>query len=125
MRDKNANECLKLRDSKFCGKKNLIFGALSIFLFTLWTILIQKIDVKMVGVNGTEIGFSTVNLWFHSLTSVNMTLYNVTDWLGLVPVFICMIFGFSGFIQLIKRRSLLKVDRDIIILGVYYVIVIF
>jgi undecaprenyl-diphosphatase len=53
-----------------------------------------------------------------------MTLYTVTDWLGLVPIFICMIFGLVGLIQLIKRKNLLKVDFDIIILGVYYVIVI-
>ena len=53
-----------------------------------------------------------------------MTLYNITDWAGLVPVFICMFFWFIGLIQLIKRKSLLKVDFDIIALGIYYVIVI-
>ena len=36
-----------------------------------------------------------------------------------------MFFGGIGFVQLVKRRSLLKVDFDIIILGVYYVLVIF
>ena len=95
-----------------------------IAFFILWTILIQTVDVKSVGVNGTDIGFSKINCWFHSLTGVNMTLYNITDWLGLVPVFICMLFGCFGFIQLIKRKSLFKVDKDIIILGFYYVIVI-
>ena len=53
-----------------------------------------------------------------------MTIYYITDWLGLVPLFICMFFGGLGFIQLIKRRSLFKVDLDIILLGVYYSIVI-
>ncbi len=53
-----------------------------------------------------------------------MTLYTITDWLGLVPIFICMIFGGVGFIQLLKRKSLFKVDKDIIILGIYYIIVI-
>jgi undecaprenyl-diphosphatase len=77
-----------------------------------------------VGVNKTTIGFATINTWFHNLTKVNMTLYNITDWAGLVPVFICMVFGMLGLFQLIKRRSLLKVDFDIIVLGVYYVIVI-
>ncbi len=81
--------------------------------------------MKPVGVNETNIGFATINTWFHNTASVNMTLYNITDWLGLVPVFICIIFGVIGFIQLIKRRSLLKVDFDIISLGVYYVLVIF
>ena len=54
-----------------------------------------------------------------------MMLYTITDWLGLIPIFICMIFGVMGLVQLIQRRSLLKVDYDIIFLGIYYVIVIF
>ncbi|MBQ7115467.1 MAG: phosphatase PAP2 family protein [Clostridia bacterium] len=106
------------------GKKKLILGITNISVFALWSFLIQTIDVKSVGVNGTELGFATINTWFHSVTGVNMTLYNITDWAGLVPVFICMFFGFIGLIQLIKRKSLLKVDFDIIALGIYYVIVI-
>ena len=53
-----------------------------------------------------------------------MTIYTITDWLGLVPIFICIIFGGIGFVQLIKRKSLFKVDCDIILLGIYYIIVI-
>ena len=105
-------------------RKLLILGVSFIIAFALWTWLIQIIDVKPAGVNGTEIGFATINTWFHSVTGVNMTLYTITDWLGLVPILICMFFGGVGFIQLIKRKSLIKVDFDIIILGVYYVIVI-
>lgn len=54
-----------------------------------------------------------------------MTIYTITDWLGLIPLFVCMIFGVIGMVQLIKRRSLFKVDYDIIFLGMYYIIVIF
>ncbi len=93
--------------------------------FAIWTFLIQKFDVRDLGVNGTQIGFATFNCWFHELTGTNMMLYTVTDWLGLVPIFICMIFGFVGLLQLIKRKSLLRVDYDIILLGIYYVLVIF
>lgn len=106
------------------GMKNLISGIVFIIFFTIWTILIKIIDVQPIGVNVTNIGFAIINGWFYSLTGVNMTLYTITDWLGLLPIFICMFFGFMGFIQLIKRKNLLKVDFDIIILGVYYVIVI-
>lgn len=105
-------------------KTSFIFGIMNIILFAIWTILIQMIDVQPIGAKGSEVGFATINSWFHSLTGVNMTIYTITDWSGLVPVFICMIFGFVGLIQLIKRKNLLKVDFDIRILGVYYVIVI-
>ena len=105
-------------------RKLLLLGIGFIIAFALWTCLIQIIDVKPAGVNGTEIGFATINTWFHSVTGVNRMLYNITDWLGLVPIFICMFFVSVGLIQLLKRKSLFKVDFDIIVLGIYYVIVI-
>lgn len=107
------------------GKRLLILGGIFVMVFTVWTILIKTIDVKQVGVNDTAIGFSIINIWFHKLTGVHMSLYVITDWLGLVPIFVCMVFGFMGLIQLIKGRSLFNVDRDIIFLGIYYIVVIF
>ena len=99
-------------------------GCICIAMFVVWTVLIRVVDVHALGVNGTNIGFATWNCWFHKVTGVHMTLYVITDWLGLVPVFICMIFGGMGLVQLVQRKSLFKVDRDIIILGIYYIIVI-
>ena len=105
-------------------KRNLLAGAGLIGAFALWTILIQCVDVQAVGQNGSRIGFADFNVWFHQLTGVHMTIYTITDWLGLVPIFICLCFGVMGLVQLIKRRSLLRVDSDILLLGVYYVMVI-
>ena len=107
------------------GRQVLILGILLIITFAVWTWMIQNVDVQPVGVNGTEIGFATWNLWFHNLTGVHMTIYMITDWLGLVPIAVCILFAIVGLIQMIKRRSLLKVDHDIIFLGIYYMIVIF
>ena len=106
-------------------KNILITGMIMLVLFAVWTVLIQTVDVQAVGQNGTDIGFAGLNVWFHKTTGVHMWVYTVTDWLGLVPIFICMIFGVVGLVQLIKRRSLLKVDKDIILLGIYYILVIF
>ncbi len=106
------------------SKIRFISGLIFITLFIMWTLAVVSVDVKPVGVNGTSVGFATLNTWFHNLTGVNMTFYNITDWVGLVPIFICMFFGLVGLVQLIKRKSLLKVDLDIIALGIYYIIVI-
>ena len=95
-----------------------------ILMFVVWTMLIQVVDVQAIGPNGAEVGFATMNGWFHKLTDVHMTLYTLTDWLGLIPVFVCIIFGGVGFVQLVKRRRICKVDIDIIFLGIYYLIVI-
>lgn len=106
------------------GKGLLRMGVMFIVGFVIWTFLVLKVDVQPLGVNGTNIGFATINCWFHQLTGVHMEIYTITDWLGLVPIILCMLFGGIGCVQLIKRRSLLKVDYDIIFLGIYYIIVI-
>ena len=78
--------------------------------FLLWTVLIRCIDVQAAGPNGTTVGFAAFNLCFHHLTGVHMTAYTITDWLGLVPIGICLCFGVIGVIQAVGRRSLLRVD---------------
>ena len=105
-------------------KKELQVGIVLLAAFALWTILIQIIDVQNAGPGGTAIGFASFNVWFHRLSGVHMLIYTITDWLGLIPIIICVCFGVLGFIQLITRRNLLKVDPDILLLGAYYVLVI-
>lgn len=105
-------------------KRNLWTGTVLLGLFAMWTVLVQTVDVRPVGQMGTEVGFAVLNGWFHEFTGVHMWLYIVTDWLGLIPVFVCMGFGAMGLAQLVKRRSLMQVDLDIILLGVYDVLVI-
>ena len=86
--------------------------------------MIQTVDVQPAGVHRTNVGFATVNIWFHRLTSVHMGIYTVTDWLGLVPIAVCIGFGMLGLMQWIRRKSIAKVDRDILLLGGYYILVI-
>ena len=105
--------------------RELKLGILFVIIFIIWTLSLLIIDVKPLGVNQTNIGLSSINVWFHQMTGTNMFLYILTDWLGLVPVFVCLCFGLLGCIQLIKRRSLIKVDYDLIVLGIYYIVVIF
>ena len=92
--------------------------------FALWTVLVQCVDVQPVGQNGTNVGFATFNVWFHGITGVHMGIYTVTDWLGLVPIVVCLCFGALGAVQLVRRRSLLRVDADLLLLGAYYIVVI-
>ena len=107
------------------GRRVLLTGSMLIIAFVVWTALIQTVDVQAIGHNGTNVGFASFNNWFHKVTGVHMSIYTITDWLGLIPLFVCILFGGIGFAQLVKRRSIFKVDYDIIFLGIYYIIVIF
>ena len=104
-------------------KKSLLIGSIFLAMFAVWTVLILTVDVQPLGQNGTGIGFAAFNCWFHHFTGVNMAIYTITDWMGLVPVAICFGFAGIGLVQLMKRRSFFRVDADIMILGVYFVIV--
>ena len=116
---------MKDKGIKHNGKRELMPGLVLLAGFIVWTILIRHIDVQRAGPGGTEIGFASFNVWFHRMTGVHMLIYTITDWLGLVPIFVCMGFGLFGLIQWIKRRRLLRVDPDILLLGIYYLAVIF
>jgi len=91
--------------------------------FVLWTVFVCVIDVRAIGPNGSSVGFATLNGYVHDLTGVNMLLYVVTDWLGLVPIGVAFGFAVLGLVQWIKRKSLLKVDRSILMLGGFYIVV--
>lgn len=88
--------------------------------FVLWTILLSVVDVQHIGPQESAVGFATVNGWFHDLTGVHMELYVLTDWLSLIPLGIVLWFAILGLSQWIRRRSLRKVDADILLLGGFY-----
>ncbi len=105
-------------------KKHLWTGLGLLLAFALWTLLIRCADVREAGPMGTRVGFAAFNLWFHRLSGVHMDLYAVTDWLGLVPIGVCLGFAALGLVQLLQRRRLRQVDPDILLLGIYYVLVV-
>ena len=92
-------------------------------VFVLWTVLIRFVDVGAIGPRESSVGFATLNGYIHNLTGVNMSLYVITDWLGLVPIGVAFGFAVLGLVQWIKRKSLLKVDRSILALGGFYIVV--
>ena len=62
-------------------EKVLKAGVILVAAFVILTVLIQRVDVQPVGVNGTNVGFASLNCWFHELTGVHMGIYSVTEWL--------------------------------------------
>lgn len=106
------------------GIKRFFPGILLLALFLLWTVAVKTVDVAQAGETATLVGFATLNSRFHSLTGVHMWIYDLTDLLSVIPLGVCALFGLLGALQLIRRRSLREVDRDILLLGIYYVVVI-
>ena len=106
------------------NRKYFTAAILMLIAFVLWTVAVCVVDVQAIGPKESRVGFATMNRFVHNLTGVHMDLYTITDWLGLVPVVFVLGFGFLGLIQWIKRKSITKVDFDILLLGGFYIIVI-
>jgi len=104
-------------------KKKFFVGAGFLGAFVLWTVLVSLVDIRPIGPNGSRVGFAALNGFVHDLTGVNLLLYTVTDWLGLVPIAVAFGFAVLGLVQWIKRKSLLKVDGSLLVLGGFYFVV--
>ena len=105
-------------------RKIFIVSICLLTAFVLWTMAISFVDVRAIGPQDSSVGFAAINGYVHNLTGVHFSLYNITDWLGLVPIFVCMGFGILGLTQWIKRKSICKLDHGILVLGGFYIITI-
>lgn len=105
------------------NRKNILICILLVLLSIIYTILVKYIDTSIIGPNGSVVGFSSLNSFVFNLTGNNMTLYKITEILGIIPILIALMYAVIGLIQVIDRKSL-KVDKELIALGILYVVVI-
>ena len=104
-------------------KKEIVAAAGFIAAFAAWTAAVRFVDVRAIGPQGSLIGFAPMNAFIHKMTGVHMSLYTITDWLGLVPLGVALAFAIMGLCQWCRRKRILKVDYSILALGVYYIVV--
>lgn len=97
-----------------------LYGLLTVVLI----LLIRFADVQAIGPEGTCIGLSHMNQFVFELFGVNMLWYEITDWLGLAAVGTAFVFAMTGLVQWVRRKNILKVDREILALGVLYLVAI-
>lgn len=83
------------------GKRFLGIGSILVVGFVIWTLLIQRVDVQPLGVNGTDIGFATINCWFHQLTGVHW----LTDIVGSIMLSIGLFCIYKAAVLLCYKRE--------------------
>lgn len=104
-------------------KTQFILGASLFVLFILYTLSLKVVDVQPIGPNGSNVAYTSINKALHGLFGVNMTLYAITDWAGVVAIVLAFGFAVLGLAEWIKRKSILKVDRSLLVLGAFYLVV--
>lgn len=88
----------------------------------VFTILVQTVDVRPIGPEQSLVGFATINQYLFQQFGFHPFWYTVTDWFGIFALLTATGFAITGLAQLIHRRSLLKSDRSLLLLGGFYIL---
>ncbi|MCQ2508009.1 MAG: phosphatase PAP2 family protein [Dorea sp.] len=91
----------------------------------IFTCIVMKVDVRPVGPQDTYVGLSHINAFIHGMIGEHLFWYAITTWLGVFAMFIAAGFAVLGCLQLAQRKSLFRVDREIVLMGAVYVIMLF
>ena len=89
----------------------------------LFSVLTFVVDRKPIGYDGTSVGFSSINGLFAGSFGYNPVMDTLSDIAMYLSFLVVAAFAFFGVMQLIRGKSLSKVDKVIIGLGILYVIV--
>lgn len=104
-------------------KKKAIISSILVLAAIIFTILVKTIDVQNVGINNTAIGFASINKNIFETIGENSMFYKISEILGYFALALVGCYALIGLYQLIKRKSLLKVDKEILALGCFYIVV--
>lgn len=92
-------------------------------VFVIFTVLVKRVDVRMIGPEESSVGFGTLNGVIANWLGFRYSWYMISEIAGYVALLVIGLYGLMGLLQLIKRKNLFKVDKDILVLGGFYVVV--
>ena len=98
-------------------KKFITYAEILTVLAAVFTFLVKVVDVQSIGPNGSSVGFAGWNSAVHEALGFNETLYKITEYLGYLLFGFVLVYAILGLVQLIKKKSLKKVDKNILCFG--------
>ena len=101
-----------------------IMTAVLTAVFLLFMILVKFVDVQPIGPMNTTVGFATVNGFFQKLIGTNDIFYLISKLCGAICILTAVLFAGIGGMQLYERKSLMKVDKNILAMGFIFLLVI-
>ena len=105
------------------SKKYLISSIILVTIAIVFTMLVKFVDVGAIGPEGSKVGFQAINEFVKNMFPFNETMYKITKYAGFIPLLLAVYYALVAFIQLIKKKSLKKIDKKLITIGVFYVVV--
>ena len=110
-------------------KGKLYVAGLFYILWLALIVLLCLTDRQPIGPEGTTVGLATLNMTMMALigvygvdgAGVRMGVYELTEYLGYFSLLVAACFALLGLVQLFRRRSLKKVDRQLLAMGGLFV----
>lgn len=103
-------------------KKKVFIQFLAVAIIAVvFTVFVKTVDLGFVSNTDSAIGFASINLSFNSKFGFNPLLYKVSEYLGYSVFVIVAFFALLGIRELVKNKSLLKVDSDLYALAITYI----
>lgn len=104
------------------AEQKMRMGWILLIAFLVLFLLVLKIDVRPIGPENSEVGFAFLNGPVHDLLEFKKIPYTISKLSGALTLLAAAGFAVLGVLQLVQRRSLFEVDRDILLLGAFYVL---
>lgn len=106
------------------NRKRILIAGVLFALFLLFTAGVLTVDVKPIGPEQPKVGFATVNQYMFDHVGESAVWHRVTEWLGYIAILVALGFAVMGLYQWVKRKSIVRMDRDLIAIGILYIVVI-
>ena len=109
-------------------KKYLILTIIFAVLAVAFTAVVKYINVRPVTLEDSPVGLASLNepvrnLFSYNEQGINPTWDKITDIALVALIAIAAFFVILGFVQIIRRKSLKKVDRELKFLAFFYLAV--
>ena len=105
-------------------EKNTSTKPICLFLVTvIFSALTAFVDRAAIGPEGTSVGFSSLNVAVANLLGYNEVFDKVSDFVMALAFLVVAFFAFMGVVRLVQTKSIAKVGKVILGLGMLYLVV--
>ena len=105
-------------------KKIALLKGFTLFAITMvFSLLTYFVDRQPVGYEGTSVGFATLNSGFSKVFGYNQIMDIISDLAMYTAFLVVVYFAVMGLAQLLRGKSITKVNKAIVGLGILYFIV--